>query len=224
LLSGRYLSNSHISGILPLLASAAMSMLRKKPRQQRSRATYDAILEAAAQLFGQLGYQATTTNKVAEKAGVSIGSLYQYFPHKEALILALSEQHMEQSGAVLGAVFQRLDRERPGVEQTLTLLIDTTVALHRHNPAMHRLLFEQTPRSAELMARFRRLESMMAAAAAVQLLRLGIGGLHPQARALLLVQAIEAQVHGAVLAPPDNLTADELIGEIKRLWRAALGC
>ena len=200
-----------------------MNMLRKRPRQQRSRATCDAILEAAAQLFGQFGYRATTTNKVAEKAGVSIGSLYQYFPHKEALILALSERHMEESGAVLAAVFQRLDRERPGVEQTLALLIDTTVALHQHNPAMHRLLFEQTPRSGELMARFRRLESVLAAAVAGQLLRLGIGGPHPQARALLLVQAIEAQVHGAVLAPPEPMTTGMLVGEIKRLWWAALG-
>lgn len=57
-----------------------MSQPRKQPRQQRSRATWEAILDGAAQVFGQLGYAGTTTNKVAERAGVSIGSLYQYFP------------------------------------------------------------------------------------------------------------------------------------------------
>ncbi|CUR48149.1 Transcriptional regulator, TetR family [Alloalcanivorax xenomutans] len=199
-----------------------MTGIRKKPRQQRSRATWDAILEAAAQLFGERGYTGTTTNKVAERAGVSIGSLYQYFPNKEALLLALSERHMEESGATLNAVFQQLEQERPDLETTLTSLIEATVALHRHNPAMHRLLFEQTPRSAALMSRFRRLETLMATAVAGQLTRLGVGGPHPEARALLLVQGVEAQVHGAVLAPPEGLSSDTLVEEIKALWLTAL--
>jgi len=105
-----------------------MTGIRKKPRQQRSRATWDAILEAAAQLFGERGYTGTTTNKVAERAGVSIGSLYQYFPNKEALLLALSERHMEESGTALSAVFQQLEQERPDLETTLTSLIEATVA------------------------------------------------------------------------------------------------
>src|SRR5690606_24400307 len=63
---GTNTSKSHISGRPPLLAFTAMTGIRKKPRQQRSRATWDAILEAAAQLFGERGYTGTTTNKVAE--------------------------------------------------------------------------------------------------------------------------------------------------------------
>ncbi len=62
---------------------------RKNPRQSRSRATVEAIVEAAARILETDGFAGLSTNAVAERAGVSIGSLYQYFPRKEALIGAL---------------------------------------------------------------------------------------------------------------------------------------
>ncbi|TVS14821.1 MAG: TetR/AcrR family transcriptional regulator [Gammaproteobacteria bacterium] len=200
-----------------------MSRPRKQPRQQRSRATWDAILDAAAQLFGELGYAATTTNKVAERAGVSIGSLYQYFPDKDALLLALAERHLSEATAVLVEAFTALQRDRPDLEGTLTRLIDAVVALHRRDPAMHRLLFDQTPRTPEMATRLRSLEQRLAAAVAIELKRLGVGGPQPEARALLLVQAVEAQVHGAVLDPPDNVPVEVLVHELRELWLRALG-
>jgi AcrR family transcriptional regulator len=66
---------------------------RKHPSQQRSRATVDAILEAAARILEGAGLDALTTNAVAERAGVSIGSLYQYFPSKQAILLELLHRH-----------------------------------------------------------------------------------------------------------------------------------
>lgn len=62
---------------------------RKRPRQARSVATFEAILEAAARILESLGFAGFNTNAVAELAGVSIGSLYQYFPSKDALIVEL---------------------------------------------------------------------------------------------------------------------------------------
>ena len=62
---------------------------RKEPRQQRARATVEAIVIAGEQLTREGGIEAWTTNHVAERAGVSIGSLYQYFPSKESLVVAL---------------------------------------------------------------------------------------------------------------------------------------
>ncbi|WP_164727012.1 TetR/AcrR family transcriptional regulator [Shimia sediminis] len=62
---------------------------RKKPRQQRSEATVEAILQAAARILVQQGLSALNTNAIADLAGVSVGSLYQYFPNKTAIMVAL---------------------------------------------------------------------------------------------------------------------------------------
>lgn len=68
---------------------------RKLPKQSRGRETVRAILEAAAQVFAERGMEGTTTNQVAERAGVSIGTLYQYFPNKESLMVAMADGRTE---------------------------------------------------------------------------------------------------------------------------------
>jgi AcrR family transcriptional regulator len=80
--------------------SAAMSAQvpeapRKRPTQQRARDTVAAILVAAAHILETEGPERATTNRIAELAGVSIGSLYQYFPNKHAVVAALRERHSE---------------------------------------------------------------------------------------------------------------------------------
>ena len=74
---------------------------RKRPRQARSKATVDTILAATARVLVKQGFDGLTTNAVAEAAGVSIGSLYQYFPNKEALVAALIERHVEEMNAAM---------------------------------------------------------------------------------------------------------------------------
>jgi AcrR family transcriptional regulator len=73
---------------------------RKSPLQGRSRVTVDAIL-AAAQVFATHGYAAETTNRIAERAGISIGSLYEYFPNKDALLVAILEAYVREGEAIL---------------------------------------------------------------------------------------------------------------------------
>jgi AcrR family transcriptional regulator len=76
---------------------------RKRPQQRRSQATVDAILDAAAHLFCANGFECTTTNAIAARAGVSIGSFYQYFPNKHALLEALRERHVKGLWDVIGS-------------------------------------------------------------------------------------------------------------------------
>jgi AcrR family transcriptional regulator len=76
---------------------------RKRPQQRRSQATVEAILDAAAHLFCENGFSSATTNAIAERAGVSIGSCYQYFPNKRALLEALRERHIKGLWAVIGS-------------------------------------------------------------------------------------------------------------------------
>ncbi len=67
---------------------------RRKPTQERARATWDAIVEACAQVLRDDGPSALSTNRIAKVAGVSIGSLYQYFPNKEAVLIALADREV----------------------------------------------------------------------------------------------------------------------------------
>lgn len=69
---------------------------RKQPRQARSQATVDAIFDATIQVLLAEGLQRLTTIRVAERAGVSVGTLYQYFPQKQALLFAVLQRHMEK--------------------------------------------------------------------------------------------------------------------------------
>src|SRR5687767_9201431 len=99
-------SNSHSSAArkAPRLATR----VRKTASQARSRATVDAILRATAHILVREGYDHLTTNRVADRAGVSIGSLYQYFPGKEALVKALLDRHVD-------ITMEGLRREAPGL-------------------------------------------------------------------------------------------------------------
>src|SRR5246127_2557699 len=78
---------------------------RKMPKQQRSKETVDVILTATARILVKDGFDRASTNRIADAAGVSIGSLYQYFPSKEALVAALVEQHTSKmTHEIVGAL------------------------------------------------------------------------------------------------------------------------
>lgn len=79
---------------------------RKEPTQERSRALVTALIEATARILSADGPEAITTNRVAEVAGVSIGSLYQYFPNKEALLAALVERELQQDISQVRTLFE----------------------------------------------------------------------------------------------------------------------
>jgi AcrR family transcriptional regulator len=69
---------------------------RKSASQKRSRATVDALVEATARILMREGFERASANRIAEVAGVSVGSLYQYFPTKEALVAAVIERHQQE--------------------------------------------------------------------------------------------------------------------------------
>ncbi len=149
---------------------------------------------------------------------MSIGSLYQYFPNKNALLFALAERHLtEVMGAISDEVI-KLEQEQPDLEETVTRMVEIMLKLHRHDPATHSLVFSYTLGTPELRDQQRTLDQFAIAIVMKQLKRLGLAGKHPETRALLLVQGLEAQVHGAVLEPPDNQEPAALIEELSHLW------
>ncbi|WP_394845763.1 TetR/AcrR family transcriptional regulator [Pendulispora brunnea] len=121
---------------------------RKQPVQARSHATVEAILQATVRVLTKVGYDRTSTNKVAEAAGVSVGSLYQYFPSKEALAVALAERYHERLFAVM---FERLREVATlPIHDAVRSVIWAIVDAHRADPVVHRILTEQIPRIGKL--------------------------------------------------------------------------
>ena len=123
---------------------------RRTPVQRRSIETVEAILEAAAQVFEREGYAAGTTNRIAERAGVSIGSLYQYFPNKDAVLVALTERHLQEGTAMLVPLLGALVDDPPPVHEAVDRVMHALLELHRHRPRLHRVLFEEAPRPGHL--------------------------------------------------------------------------
>jgi AcrR family transcriptional regulator len=115
--------------------------MRKEPRQERARATVEAILEAAARILDRQGWARFTTNAVAEAAGVSIGSLYQYFPNKLALVEAILRRHFDD---VLSAL--RFADEHTSRIERIEALVSGMIAAHSLHPSLHRVLLEDVPR------------------------------------------------------------------------------
>src|SRR6202021_3699226 len=86
---------------------------RKRPRQERSERLVADVLEAAVRVLAREGAQRFTTARVAEEAGVSVGSLYQYFPNKEAILFRLQSDEWNQTGALLESILAGSDEPAP---------------------------------------------------------------------------------------------------------------
>ncbi|GAC1549555.1 MAG: TetR/AcrR family transcriptional regulator [Polyangiales bacterium] len=188
---------------------------RKTAVQERSRATVDVILQATARILVKDGYDRASTNRIAEAAGVSIGSLYQYFPSKEALVAALIERHMDEMSAVVAAAAARL-HDAP-LEVAARELVRTMIAAHAVDPKLHRVLVEQVPR----VGRLEKIYDVEAHATGIargylEAHRAEVRRDDLDLAAFMVVHVIEALTHCAVLLRPD-LLGEPLIEEISDL-------
>src|SRR5262245_45140993 len=118
----------------------ARTVPRKKPKQNRSQATVEAILTATARILVRDGFDRASTNRIAMEAGVSIGSLYQYFPSKEALVAALAERHCDEMKEIIMGAMQRI-WSLP-VAEAVREMVTVMVRTHAVDPKLHRILIE----------------------------------------------------------------------------------
>jgi AcrR family transcriptional regulator len=124
---------------------------RRTPKQERAQATVDAIVEAAARILVEDGWARLTTNRVAERAGVSVGTLYQYFPDKEAIVETLVERLAEQRIAAFGArVMGVVATDGLTLEQALPPLVDGAVDAMRVRSDLARRLLLEAPRGGRM--------------------------------------------------------------------------
>ena len=115
---------------------------RKQPQQARSTDLVSAILEAALQVLAKDGAQRFTTVRVAEKAGVSVGSLYQYFPNKAAILFRLQSDEWRQTTDLLRSILE--DRRRPPLER-LRILVHAFIRSECEEAAVRLALDDAAP-------------------------------------------------------------------------------
>jgi AcrR family transcriptional regulator len=194
------------------VARGRLTNPRKNASQERSRVTVEALIEATARILVREGFDKASTNRIAQEAGVSIGSLYQYFPGKEALVAAVIERHNRDLMQVVRSSLA--EAEAQPVEQALRRLVGAAIEAHRVDPKLHRVLAEQTPRigasenvgalGRETYGLFR--EYLERHSDELRTVDLGLA-------AWVCVTSIEALTHTAVLHPPDVLS-DETVGAL----------
>ncbi len=192
---------------------------RRRPRQARAQATVDAIVKATARVLIEDGYDRASTNRIAQAAGVSIGSLYQYFPSKEALVAALVESHMQRMRDTLG---EALAAEPPAsLAERAHLLVLGMIAAYRVDPELHHVLCQEVPKVGELQKVYGFEQHL----AEVCRRNLFAGGEPTRATdvdrtVFLLVHAVPGAIRAAIQADPaaqnDARLADELTDMIVR--------
>jgi len=182
---------------------------RKHASQARSRATVDALVEATARILIREGFDRASTNHIAEVAGVSVGSLYQYFPSKEALVAAVIDRHNRDTMRVVRAALTEVAAQP--IERAVRKMVATAIAAHRIDPKLHRVLAEQLPRT----GRFKHVEAFnreyySLVRGYLEAHRDELRTVDVELAAFVCVTAIEALAHTAVLHRSDMLS-DEAV-------------
>ncbi len=195
--------------------------IKKQPRQKRSREMVRAILDAAAKVLVEEGWAAASTNRVAEVAGVSVGSLYQYFPNKESLVIALAHHHGEAQLAQL--VVDLIELQHLPIAQAIPRYVEANIKVHLEAPELHVHLTSQVLAHG--------LQSIQELQGKARVLVRGYLEAHRHElvvqdldiAAWLLVSTVEAAIHGAILDDTVRLEDPAFAREVSAMVCRYLG-
>jgi AcrR family transcriptional regulator len=206
----------------PHMARKPATKPRKNASQERSRATVDALIEATARILVREGFDKASTNRIAEVAGVSVGSLYQYYPSKEALVATVIDRHNQEIMQVVRGALAEVASQP--IEKAVRGLVAVAIEAHRVNPRLHRVLAEQIPRTGRLadVEVFSRENFALFRAFLddhrdeLRVTDLGLA-------AFVCVTSIEALTHNAVLHHSDMLGDDAVEALVDEATRLVVG-
>lgn len=119
---------------------------RKTPQQARSRQTRDDILQATTRLLNRKPYGEVSTNHIAKKAGISVGTLYKYYPNKDAILADLSLRFMQQDAELFGRIFEGPSAGRQSRETLVEELTETLVNIHRTGAQVRGVVYQNLER------------------------------------------------------------------------------
>jgi AcrR family transcriptional regulator len=190
-------ANTRVHNSRPRARRTSRTSPRKEPQQERSRALFETILTAATRVLVKEGYEAATTNRIAEAAGISVGSLYQYFPNKESIVGQLLDRHANAMWEVFAqgvAAYANVP-----LADAVPAIIDAIMTAHGVEPKLHRVLQELVPRAGRLAKQ--REMNRRAARVAAQFLaahRDETDVADIETAAFVLVEAVEALIHASL--------------------------
>jgi AcrR family transcriptional regulator len=188
---------------------------RKIPSQERSRETVAAIYQAAAQVFSRNGYADTTTDQIAERAGVSIGTLYQYFPSKEAISLGLWEKHLKEIKDAAQKIFLDI-RKRGSIDRSIAPSVIRVILEHNlYDQAQHKLFIGNInwpeaiiQKRMELRLTIKKdIEGILSSSANIRIKNYKIA-------AHIIWETIGDLIHNYILYQDDQMKQEEFINEL----------
>lgn len=191
--------------------------LKRSAKQARSKATVETILEATAQILAREGLAKLNTNAIAKRAGVSVGSIYEYFSNKREIIDALLDRHLAQGEAAVleGAAILNED---PSPEDVVRALVSGAVRLHENDPALHRVLSTQIELDE---AQRQRVEGLRTSLIAAISNALAASVEEPQIKATILVDTADALAHRWIVDEVGTLVpAETLAAEMTKMLSA----
>jgi AcrR family transcriptional regulator len=196
------------------MTNAPKGARRRTPKQERAQQTVEAVLDAVARLVKRGGVEGLTTNRIAATAGVSIGSLYQYFPDKRAILVAVRDRHVEEMARLVER--KLLEQAAQPLDQLMRALLEAMVAAHAAEPALYELLLTQLPQEPqgahEIEARLRKALRHALSARGDE-----IGPSIDLDRLLfVLTHMLESLAHNVVLRRPPSLSLPDATEEAVR--------
>jgi AcrR family transcriptional regulator len=213
-------SCSVCEGYLATKVANRKASLRRRPSQRRSRETFEAVLDAVGRILKREGLKAVTTNRVAEVAGVSIGSVYQYFPDKQSIFVALHARHVAEIDSVIHAAL--LENASAPLDSLMRALIEAMVKAHAPDPALYELMFTEVPHRAEGTREFAvRLHGAFRLAIAARMYTLQTDEDLDRV-AFVVAHMVDSLGHGIVLRRPEGLSLSDATDEVVRAVNAYL--
>lgn len=194
---------------------------RPPKRQARGQRRMQEILNAAAGVFADHGYEAATTNRIAAAAGISPGSLYQFFPNKEAIAQALADRFVEQMADAHRKAFEPPDPARATAAELVDAMVDPIIAFNIANPGF-KALFARADMPPGLAAAAEPIKAALLGRVEA-VLHLRAPGLVPSERtraARVLIQIFQAMVPMITAAPLAE--RDPVIAEVKKVLQGYL--
>jgi AcrR family transcriptional regulator len=195
---------------------------RKQPRQARAQGTVNAILDATVRVLDREGLDAATTTRIAEVAGVSIGSLYQYFAHRDAILSALQDREFDRTLALMQKVFADANLD-DAPAKTVTAALRGLAELYAVSPGLHRVLAIEGLRvaKAEHVHAFD-LRVIDLVRHFLSATRAPVQRRNVDAAAFILYQSVRATMLAYLLERPPGLDSERLIEELANFVMAYL--